>query len=355
MEIYSGKIHKAQRVVVYGPEGIGKSTFAACFPKTLFSDVEGGTLKMDVRRFKRPESWAELLEQAKYVRDNPHVCDTYAIDTIDRAEALASAYICARGKVKGIEDYAYGKGYTYIGEEIGRFLNLLDEIVDRGVNVVITAHAKMRKVEQPDEMGAYDRWEMKLTKFAAPLIKEWADLLLFANYKTYVVAADDSGKKHKAQGGKRVMYTSHHPCWDAKNRDGLAEELPFDYLEIQNIIPDGNTVPTAPATEQAQSPAPSAASQQIEAIVDNETAAPVQPQSVPNIIIPPEIPSALAALMRENGVSEEEIRKVVADSGYYPESTQISVYDSDFINAMLIGTWSQVFELIKQNREVPFS
>ena len=90
----------------------------------------------------------------------------------------------------------------------------------RGVHVVLTAHAMMRKFEQPDEMGAYDRWELKLQKKTSALVKEWSDLLLFANYKTLSVATDEKGKKFKAQGGRRVIYTSHHPCWDAKNRLG---------------------------------------------------------------------------------------------------------------------------------------
>ena len=109
-----------------------------------------------------------------------------------------------------------------------------------GVHVVLTAHAQMRKFEQPDEMGAYDRYEMKLGKKTgsqiSPLVKEWADMVLFANYKTLTVQTDDKGQKFKAQGGKRVMYTSHHPCWDAKNRFGLADELPFEYAQIAHCI-----------------------------------------------------------------------------------------------------------------------
>ena len=76
----------------------------------------------------------------------------------------------------------------------------------------------------------------KTSSQTSPLVKEWADMLLFANYKTYSVAVDDKGKKHKAQGVKRVMYTSHHPCWDAKNRYGLPEECEFDYSVIAGII-----------------------------------------------------------------------------------------------------------------------
>ena len=91
-------------------------------------------------------------------------------------------------------------------------LNALSDLTDRGINVVLTAHAIMRKFEQPDESGAYDRWELKLEKKTSPMLKEWASLLLFANYKTLVVKDEKSeGKKAKARGGQRVIYTSHHP------------------------------------------------------------------------------------------------------------------------------------------------
>mgnify|MGYP000611029209 CR=1 FL=1 len=126
-----------------------------------------------------------------------------------------------------------------------------------GIHVVMTAHAKMRKFEQPDELGAYDRWEMKLTKQTAPMVKEWADMVLFANYKTFVVNVDGQGAqkgKNKAQGGRRVMFTTHHPCWDAKNRYGLPEELPFDYGEIAAILADSGNRPTAQEEAPVQMP-----------------------------------------------------------------------------------------------------
>ncbi|VGS15292.1 phage protein [Streptococcus pyogenes] len=40
MQITRGKRARAQRVVIYGPEGIGKSSFAAQFPEPLFIDTE---------------------------------------------------------------------------------------------------------------------------------------------------------------------------------------------------------------------------------------------------------------------------------------------------------------------------
>ncbi|MGO5095745.1 ATP-binding protein [Agathobaculum sp. LCP25S3_E8] len=139
------------------------------------------------------------------------------VDTLQRkdwAELMCTQYVCDKYQKKSIEEFGYGKGYTYLSEEFGRLLNQLSEVVERGVHVVVTAHAKMRKFEQPDELGAYDRWEMKLSAKNAPLVKEWADMVLFASYKTYAVKTE-SGKV-KGQGGERRMYTAHHPCWDAK-------------------------------------------------------------------------------------------------------------------------------------------
>ena len=221
MEITKGKITKAKKVVIYGPEGIGKSTFASRFPQALFIDTEGSTADMDVARTPKPSSWTMLKQQIIEIKSKG-LCGTLIIDTIDWAEQMCVEDILARYQKNGIEDFGYGNGYVYVKEEFGRFLNLLQDVVDSGIHVVLTAHAQIRKFEQPDELGAYDRFELKLGKKTSsqtsPLVKEWADALLFCNYKTYSVAADKDGKKHKAQGGKRVMYTSHHPCWDAKKQ-----------------------------------------------------------------------------------------------------------------------------------------
>lgn len=347
MEITRGKIEGAQKVVVYGPEGIGKSTFAARFPDPVFIDTEGSTKHMDVARFPKPTSWAMLLEEVNQIRDTPQACKTLVIDTADWAEQLCINQVCGKAKKNGIEDFGYGKGYIYVAEEFGKLLNLLEEVVERGINVIITAHAKMRKFEQPDEIGSYDRWEMKLTRNVAPLVKEWADMVLFANYKTFVIATDDKGTKHKAQGGSRVMYTSHHPCWDAKNRHGLPEETPFDYAVIAPFIPSGSTATPAPQPAPAAQPLPDF--EDLEEELSEEPAAPVQQED-----FPPGIPPALADLMRANGVKPEEIQQAVADKGYYPEGTPIANYDPQFITGVLVGAWQQVFAMIQENRKLPF-
>ena len=227
------------------------------------------------------------------------------------------------------------------------------------INVVLTAHAIIRKFEQPNEMGAYDRYELKLgkktTAQTAPLTKEWADMVLFANYKTFSVAADDKGKKHKAQGGQRVMYTSHHPCWDAKNRDGLAEELPFDFEQIRYVI-EGNlsvneNLPISPSINHAVRDVVSEHSPMLD-IKDNVQSGP----QIYHVEQPTEkreeddyagLPKTLVDLMKHNGVTTLMIQKVVASRGWFPLDMPVKDYPEDFISDMLVGGWENLMNEIQ--------
>lgn len=355
MNISRGKIERAQKVVVYGPEGIGKSTFAAQFPEAIFIDTEGSTLHMDVARTDKPSSWTTLLEQVRYFKSHPAELRTLIIDTADWAEHLGAEHICSKSQKNGIEDFGYGKGYTYLEEEFGRLLNLLEEVIEAGINVVVTAHASIKKFEQPDELGSYDRWELKLEKKTAPLLKEWADMVLFANYKTYVVNVDGQGAqkgKNKAQGNKRVMYTAHTPSWDAKNRHDLAIELPFEYASIAHCIPyTVRQVPTSPPIQNK----PVEPVKQSESVKqDQPKQEPVKVKSEPvkeTISVPSTgIPKALDDLMKPNGVTVGEIQAVVANRGYYPTDTPIENYDPQFISGVLVAAWDAVFGMIKEHR-----
>ncbi|MFV0529381.1 MAG: AAA family ATPase [Lachnospiraceae bacterium] len=364
MEITKGKIAKAQKVIVYGPEGIGKSTFAAQFPNPVFEDTEGSTYNMDVARLPKSTSWTMLLSHIDYVKQNPTICKTFIVDTIDWAEQMCVEDICAKHQKSGIEDFGYGNGYVYVREEFGRFLNKLTELIDVGINVVLTAHAQIRKFEQPDELGAYDRYELKLGKKTSsqtsPLVKEWADIVLFANYKTYSIQTDKDGKKHKAQGGSRVIFTQHHPCWDAKNRHNLPAEIPMEYAQIAHIFSDTvsfeQAAPMPTTVAQPQAEAKQEIQEPVQQTLPLDTPAPAQTEvSTAAPVSPPEpeehIPKALQDLLITNAVTVKEVQRVAVQKGYYTEDTPIENYTKEFIDGWVIGFWPKVFEAIKLNRE----
>jgi hypothetical protein len=349
MKIISGKIIKPQKIVIYGPEGIGKSTFAAQFPKPLFVDTEGSTSHLEVDRLPRPTSWQMLKQYIKDLKGDTMGYQTLVIDTADWAERLCEEAVCqSNGKV-GIEDFSYGKGYTYVKEEFGRLLDSLSDLIDAGMNVVLTAHSIIRKFELPEETGAYDRYELKLGQKAgnqcAALAKEWADMVLFANYKEIVITTKDN--KKKVSGGKRVMYTAHNPCWDAKNRHGLSDELPFDYQEIAHCIPD-----TAPAPE----PVPKTKKKNPEP--PTETPKPEkQPEAATKIVeteLDPKVPKALTDLMAANNVTARDIQQAVAHKGYFPADMPLSDYPEDFVMGCLVAAFPQMLEVIKELKNIPF-
>lgn len=303
LNITTGKIDRALKVVAYGSEGIGKTTFAAAFPEPLFIDTEGGTSHLNVRRIDRPQPWEELIAIIREVASTPNVCRTLVLDTADWAEALCVTHVCQKYKQNSIESFGYGKGYTYLGEEFMRLLSALDEVIAAGIHVVVTAHAKMRKFEQPDEQGAYDRWEMKLSKQAAPLLKEWSDMLLFLNYKTYVVTTEANSKK--AQGGKRVIYTSHHPCWDAKNRHSLPEEIDLDFANISHLF---NAKSIKTPIEQVRE------------------------------------------LMERDDISEDELHSFIHARGYYADIDELNSYPNAFVSGWILRYWDKITEGVKGTR-----
>lgn len=338
MNITTGKVPRPQKVVLYGVEGIGKSTFASQFPDPLFSDTEDSTMDLDVKRFDKPTSWTMLLQQADYVKQNKP-CKTYVIDTMDWAENLCKRHLMAQNKWADSGN-DYGNKYIALEKEMGNLLNALSEVIYAGINVVVTAHAKLNKKEEPDEMGAYDRYELKLEKKPAALVKEWADMVLFANYKTTVITDSKTNSK-KATGGQRMMFTTHRPAWDAKNRIGLSDELPFDYSQIASTFTQATQPIQQETSVQEKTPT------QVEAeTVPNQEIKEQNFEPERNLEIPATVPRSVADLMMNDQVSVDEIMQVIYQGGFMPVDTPLENIPQDLWN-YLSTNWDSAMNLLK--------
>ncbi|MEI6656258.1 MAG: ATP-binding protein, partial [Verrucomicrobiota bacterium] len=223
LTLQRGKITRPQKAVIYGPEGVGKSTFASLTPAPVYLDTEGGTHHLDVIRLDAVSSWDEITAAVAQLAKAEHPFKSLIIDTADWLEKRLAEHLCRKANKDSIEDFGYGKGWVLLTEEFARFLNSLDALLARGMNVVFLAHSTVKKFEAPDQAGSYDRFELKLSKQVAPLLKEWADVVLFANYVTRI-AEKDSGKTRGVGGKERVLYATHTAAYDAKNRHGLPDK-----------------------------------------------------------------------------------------------------------------------------------
>ena len=357
-QITAGRVQKPQRVLVYGPEGVGKTTLAAQFPSPLFIDTEGGSFGSEVRRLPRPDSWQMLLDEVTWVRDFPEECGgTLVVDTLDWAEKLCVAKVCDENDWKSIESPGYGRGYTYVKEEFGRLLNLLSEVVERGLNVCVTAHAVITKFEQPNALGAYDRWGLKLIDgkkaSVSAMVKEWADAVLFANFKTILIADDKNDKKVRATGGKnRVLYCTHDASWDAKNRWGLPDEVPMEWAQIAPFVPVPSLAAPTPQAKEPEVPfgeEPTEAEREAEAAVAQTMSAAAAPDATPAMpegggwmghLVP------LMQLMTADGISEDQLCEAVWRKGYAARDQKLTKYSKDVVD-WIVSVWPAMREFIR--------
>lgn len=234
-EITGGVVKKAQRVLIYGQHGIGKTTLASQFPGAVLIDVEDGSGHLDVRRFPRPTSWTMLLQEVAAVPTTLKNGDTVVIDSADWAERLATDKVCTEREVQSIESIGYGKGYVYVADEFRRLLRGLDRVIDAGINVVMVAHDQIGRIDKPDESASYSIYGLKLGKHVAPLVKEWADAVLYCRYKESVIKSAE-GKTKAVSTGTRVIQCSHTATIDAKNRWGIDGEVPMSFEQVAEYI-----------------------------------------------------------------------------------------------------------------------
>ena len=245
MKIIKGKQQRPQRVVIYGVESVGKTTFASKFPNPLFLDIEGGSNHLAVDRVA-VSTWKELGECIQEASRTDY--ETIVIDSADWAERLAVEDLLATNKKQSVEDFGFGKGWVMAAEKVSRFLTALDALIDAGKHVVVLAHSKVQRTEPPDILAAYDRYELKLSKQSSPLVKEWADELWFFRFKTKAVS-QENGKAKGIGGKERIILTTHSAAYDAKTRSGLAEELPMEWESVAHLFGKPAPKTSEPAVE----------------------------------------------------------------------------------------------------------
>lgn len=271
--IKRGKQQRPQRVIIYGPEGVGKSTLAAGLPAPLFLDTEEGTQHMNVDRIQ-VDNYGAMLDALqdiyKEARNGSLPYKTLVIDTGDRLWDMCARQVIKDynaspkdGKITSIESIGYGKGYAQASEMFVNLLSIFDNCRNAGLHIAVICHCRVETVNPP-EGEAYTMYTIKINAPAKQAItakeklKEWGDAILFCNY---VTTFTDGGK---AKGGElRAVYTEHRATWEAKNRHGMPAVMAMDAGEISRLLfaegadSSGNApANAAPQTNDEQAPPP---------------------------------------------------------------------------------------------------
>jgi hypothetical protein len=245
--VQRGRTRRPPRVTVYGPAGIGKSTFASQAPRPVFIQTEDGLDEIDCDKFPLAATYDEVLAALADLRTQQHDYETVAIDSLDWLERLIWDRVCLESGVASIEkaDGGFARGYTHALTTWREVLGHLGALrAERGMVVVLIAHAKVEKFEDP-ESSPYDRYAPCLHKHAAALVCEWCDAVLFATRRIRTLT-EDAGFSRRCtiahalgkDGGDRVLRTVGGPSCLAKNRDGLPGELPLSWAAFVAALSD---------------------------------------------------------------------------------------------------------------------
>ena len=238
-KITTGKQPMPRRQMIYGPHGIGKSTFAAKAPKAIFIQTEDGLGDIDCAKFPLAKTLTDVQDSIRALFVQDHEYKTVVIDSLDWLERLVWADICAAAGKDDISDFGFNKGYS---AALGKWTKILYSLAmlreQKGMATVLLAHTKIEKFEDPSG-DSYDRYSPRLHKLVSGVVQEWCDEVLFATYRVFTKKAGE-GFRERTVGvgtGERALYTTDRPAHIAKNRLGLPDQVPFEWpVQVAPVV-----------------------------------------------------------------------------------------------------------------------
>lgn len=235
-----GRELKPPLILMHAVPGIGKSTWASEALNPVFIQTEEGLNTLDVVKFPLAKTVDDVFDSIGALAKEDHGFNTVVIDTLDWFEKLAHNRV---REEKGADIFTdYGKGYVFALPHITKLLDGLTFLRNtRNMAVVILGHTCIKGFNPPDAPG-YDKYQLDVHKEVASTVEEWAEVVLFANYKVFVTKEDAGFGKEKGKAvgkGDRVIYTQERPPFRAKNRYNLPAELPMNYAAFARAMEDG--------------------------------------------------------------------------------------------------------------------
>lgn len=230
------------RIVIYGPPGWGKTSFAAHMPRPivlmtpgedrLVKLIEQGLVPKTPFFPRTAESWSDVQDAVNALATQPHEYQTLIVDTANGAERLGQEMVCENDFKGDWGEYgfaSFGKGERITANRLWwQLLQRLDDLREsRRMRIVLCCHSSVRSTKNPDGPD-YDKIEPSLSKPAWGFTSRWADMILCGSFDVSVGKENprDKTQRAKGKGGKvRILHTSASAAFDAKNCHRLPSEI----------------------------------------------------------------------------------------------------------------------------------
>lgn len=250
--VREGRIKAPFRLLCYGPEKVGKTTFACGAPNAIHMGADSGTEHLNIKRMPSPETFKDVMEGFEEVasRGKSKGFETLVVDPIGWIEPMM------------IQDFTgsptgnlatwgggHGAGYNALGDRYRLFLSGAERVWKAGMNVILVAHATVKVFNDPEGPG-YERYELAVDKRGAGPLKQWVDAILFCKREAF--GKTDEQKKTKAYGSAaHMLHTKWSPAYDAGNRYTLPETMPLSWDAFASALAKGE-VEAAALREQIE-------------------------------------------------------------------------------------------------------
>ena len=195
LQIFENTIH------IYGPAGVGKSTFCAQ-DWMLIGDCEGGYGGLNVYRVVI-KSWNSFKDIAKEFLKGDHKFKAFCIDRVEVLFNMCTFYISQKHEIEHPSDMEWGKGWSLLHDEFMRPLMALS-LSKYGLFTV--SHDTDKKIKT--RTGEYDRTVPSLAgsgpNSCYSIIISISDLIIHMDY-------NDNGKRIlETKGNKNLIAKSRH-------------------------------------------------------------------------------------------------------------------------------------------------
>lgn len=211
-------------ICLYGPGGIGKSTWASSAPDALFVATEKGLNSLNVYEVT-VDNWEQMRVTYNDILGGKHKFKTIVVDTIDHAYYQCLESVCSE---LGIT-YPYGKlALTAWGQINNRFRTWVNHMCNLPYGVVFIGHSREQEIK--GRTGDYTYTRLGLPDTPRHIFTELMDIVILAGYK--VDETEEDGVVEK-----RVIRSRGTSTFYAKDRTGrLPDELPLDYAEFMKAF-----------------------------------------------------------------------------------------------------------------------